>query len=70
METRHILQNRSGGLTGLRQVSLLHHPTCGFPHPAVEPSSATELQDRMEEDSHNAEACGWRDRSSQWKFEP
>jgi hypothetical protein len=26
------------GLTGLRPSALPHHRTCGFPHPAVEPS--------------------------------
>ena len=27
------------GPRGLRPVSLPHHRTCGFPHPAVEPSN-------------------------------
>jgi hypothetical protein len=27
-------------ITGLRPLSLPHHRTCGFPHPAVEPGDS------------------------------
>jgi hypothetical protein len=37
--TKLARQPRSDGPTGIAPVSLPHHRTCGFPHPAVEPGS-------------------------------
>ena len=46
------------GLTGLRPPALPHHRTCGFPHPAVEPSGLCP-QASTEVNVHWTPSCIW-----------
>ena len=46
-----VLSEDQVGSPGFRPVSLLHHRTCGFPHPAVEPSESRYRKIRWHEEA-------------------